>query len=131
MSGGMQDASACGSLYQAVWNAVYDLRCSCVGDRTVERFPHDKIVKMNELIADLGWQFQLAEYAEPVFDAKRFDAGAAWQAAADLRRALRGVNVGHRGLAPYIDRQVSGLLSGTGYELVERYETRACSEEWE
>jgi hypothetical protein len=122
VSDGMSDARAEGEIYQEVWNAVYDLReVLCIvahaGDEFRGLWSAPVVDRVNELIADLGWRFEVAEYAEPRRDLT-IDAEKLWDAVASLRLALRGMNVGHRGWGPVVDRTVDGLMRGTGYLFV-------------
>lgn len=121
MSSGPADCAAEGELYRAVWNAVYDLRKLLSGEKWRDRWPHVHVSHVNEIIADQGYQFELAQYAEPrrpPWQAPTSSyAEALWAAAFKLREALDDLNGGHRGWAPVLDREVDGLLRGTGYEL--------------
>lgn len=119
MSSGPADCAAEGEFYRAVWNAVYDLRNLLSGEKWRDRWHHYAVMRVNEIIADQGYRFELAQYAEarcPDF-AWLEEAEKLWTSAFKLREALDDLNGGHRGWAPVLDREVDGLLSGTGYEL--------------
>lgn len=118
MSDGPSDCRAEGELYRGVWRAVYDVRKAVLGETVRERFPHDVVGRVNELVADLGWRFQLARYAEPR-PGDPSDPVKLWDAVARLREALVELNIGHRGWSPVIDPEVDYALAGTGYELVQ------------
>ena len=117
----MSDASAEGELYRDVWNAVYDLRTLLSGLLSHDRWINVHVCHVNEIIADQGYQFRLAQYAEalrPPWQAPTTEqAEALWASAFKLREALEHLNVGHRGWAPVLDPAGDGLLRGTGYEL--------------
>lgn len=121
MSSGPADCAAEGALYRAVWNSVYDLRTLLSGEKWRERWVNVHVCHVNEIIADQGYRFELAQYAEPrrpPWQAPSVEqASALWVTAFRLREALEHANVGHRGWAPEIDPEVDGLLRGTGYEL--------------
>lgn len=120
MSDGMSDASAEGELYNFVWRAVCDLREAIRPGRG--QLDHALVGRVNELISDLGWRFDLAPYAKPNLSDLPITPEKAeriWRAAAQLRRALRRVMVGHRGWSPVIDCEVGYVLSGTGYRLAQ------------
>ncbi|GMV17992.1 MAG: hypothetical protein AMXMBFR56_62160 [Polyangiaceae bacterium] len=124
MSSGPADCAAEGALYRAVWNAVYDLRKLLSGERWRDRWHHYLVMRVNEIIADQGYQFELAQYAEARANWGRQHGWdelveALWVTAFKLREALKWANVGHRGWSPHIDPEVDGLLRGTGYELRE------------
>lgn len=117
----MSDCRAEGEIYRAVHAAVIDLRYELLGGWT-GRFPHELVGRVNELIEDLGWRLQLARYAEPkpvTGEVSVESAGRLWSIVGDLREALRGQNVGHRGWSVAIDGDVGYALTGTGYELVQ------------
>lgn len=130
MSDGMSDAAAEGRIYSAVKSAVFDLRDAALGVSTLNemvalayagklRWSRDVVAKLNEIIADTYWSFELAQYAEAVHvDLKDGQAERLWDAAFSLRRALRHLNVGHRGWSPVVDGEVDGLLQGSGYLLI-------------
>ncbi len=122
MSSGPADCAAEGELYRAVWRAVYDLRNLLSGEKWRDRWHHYLVLRVNEIIADRGYQFELAQYAEAQANWGRQHGWpelveALWATAFKLREALDDLNVGHRGWAPVLDREVDGLLRGTGYEL--------------
>lgn len=121
MSSGPADCAAEGALYRAVWNAVYDLRNLLSGEKWRERWVNVHVCHVNEIIEDQGYRFELAQYAEafrpPWQPPTSGYADALWAAAFKLREALDDLNTGHRGWAPVLDREVDGLLRGTGYEL--------------
>jgi hypothetical protein len=118
MSDGMSDAAAEGRIYREVWCAVFDLR------EVLRPVPADPpllwsspvVSKVNELIEDLGWCFERAQYAatrrDPACDAEKV-----WDAVAKLRVALRHQTLGHRGWSCAVDATVDGLLRGSGYLL--------------
>lgn len=121
MSSGPADCAAEGELYREVWNAVYDLRNLLSGERWRDRWHHYLILRVNEIIADQGYQFELAQYAEAANWGRQHGwselVEALWPKCFELREALEHLNVGHRGWAPVLDPEVDGLLRGTGYEL--------------
>lgn len=116
MSSGPADCAAEGEIYRAVWNAVYDLRM-CFNPEYRGRWLHIYVGHVNEIIADQGYRFELAQYAAPDMSYPEIDAERLWDLSFQLRKALKWANVGHRGWGPVIDREVDGLLRGTGYEL--------------
>lgn len=118
MSSGPADCAAEGELYRAVWRAVYDLHVYfCPSWRG--HWPHFLVEKVNVLISDQGYRFDLAQYAAPDLSHVEPDADKLWFLAFQLRSALKHANAGHRGWAPVVDREVDGLLRGTRYELRE------------
>lgn len=118
MSSGPADCAAEDALYRKVWRAVYDLRM-CFRPEYRGRWPHIFVRYVNEIIADQGYEFRLAQYALPDMSYPEIDADRLWDLSFQLRTALKHANVGHRGWGPHIDREVDGLLRGTGYELRE------------
>lgn len=113
----MRDARAVGDLHRTVWNALYDLR-ACFGGDLIERWPHQYVEKVNEILRDSGYEFRLAQYAEPVRAGRPVDAARLWKASFALRRAIRNATIGYRGMSPYIDPDGDYLLDGSGYQLV-------------
>lgn len=114
----MSDARAEGEIYREVWNAVYDLREAMNPTRENDSWSTDLVGYVNELISDLGWRFEKAEYFTPVL--KKCYEGQEeklWDAVAALRLALRHQSIGHRGWSCAIDPTVDGLMRGTGYLL--------------
>lgn len=114
----MSDARAEGEIYREVWNAVYDLREAMNPPRENDSWSTDLVGYVNELIGDLGWRFEKAQYFTPVLK-KRYEGQEEelWKAVAALRLALRHQSIGHRGWSCTIDPTVDGLMRGTGYLL--------------
>jgi hypothetical protein len=106
----MSDAAAESRIYQAVWNAVYNLREAMSGERENCSWSSDLVHYVNQLIADLGWWFDCAQYFTPLLKS-RYEGQEAklWDAAFALRRALRGLNVGHDRMA---GEREAGIAAG-------------------
>lgn len=118
MSSGPADCAAEGRLYRAVEHAVYDLRMHFCPDWR-GHWPHLLVEKVNVLISDTGYRFELAQYAASDLSHVEPNADQLWSLSFQLRSALKGARVGHRGWAPVIDAEVDGLMRGTRYELRE------------
>lgn len=117
----MRDARIEGEICREVWNAVYDLREAMVESKKHSEdlsWSSDLVGYVNELIADLGWRFDQAQYFTPVRK-PRYEGqeGRLWDAVAALRLALRHQSIGHRGWSCAIDPTVDGLMRGAGYLL--------------
>lgn len=124
----MSDAAAEGRLYQEAWGAVFNVKEQLrlgSGSRP-DRWEAYFTSKVNEILADTWWQFQLAQYANPIAggyfaeeerNLPRYQK--LWDAAFALRKALKN---SHRGYRIAFDPEVEGLLRGSGYQLVYRPE---------
>lgn len=121
----MSDAAAESRIYRRLLNAVYDLCVALAGDpapggpvhrlREGSGFPAGAVSRVNEIIRDTGHEFRLAQYAAPNLSLlEEWRVPLVWDAAFELRKSLGD---SHRGWRIEPDREVDGLLRGSGYEL--------------